>query len=115
MRLVQFREAGNAPAVAVVDGSTLRPVQGVASLYALARAALAERSSLAAATQRRTTDQTLDYARIEPDGRLLPPISHPDPSRLLVTGTGLTHIGSARRATTCITSRRRPPCPRAIR
>jgi hypothetical protein len=67
----------------------------VASLYALARAALAECSSLAAAAQRRTTDQTLDYAHIESKGRLLPPISHPDPSRLLVTGTGLTHIGSA--------------------
>ncbi len=28
-------------------------------------------------------------------GRVLPPIDHPDPAHLLVTGTGLTHLGSA--------------------
>ncbi len=95
MRLLQYREAGDAGAVAVVEGDSLRPLQGVASLYALARAALAERSSLAAAVQRRLSTQTLAYARVEAEGRLLPPISHPEPSRLLVTGTGLTHIGSA--------------------
>jgi hypothetical protein len=27
--------------------------------------------------------------------RLLPPITHPDPAHMLVTGTGLTHLGSA--------------------
>ncbi len=95
MRLLQYREAGDARAVAVVEGDSLRPLQGVASLYALARAALAERSSLAVAVQRRLSTQTLAYARVEAEGRLLPPISHPEPSRLLVTGTGLTHIGSA--------------------
>jgi len=95
MRLLQFREAGNSTAVAVVDGSLLRLVQGVASLHALARAALAERSSLAVAAQRRVSGETRDYASIEAEGRLLPPVTHPEPSRLLVTGTGLTHIGSA--------------------
>ena len=95
MRLVQFREPGNATAVAVVDGPSLRPLQGVPSLYALARAALAERNGLAAAAQLRVSNQTREYATIEREGRLLPPVTHPDPSRLLVTGTGLTHIGSA--------------------
>ncbi|HEX6141947.1 MAG TPA: AraD1 family protein [Geminicoccaceae bacterium] len=28
-------------------------------------------------------------------GRVLPPLDHPDPAHCLVTGTGLTHIGSA--------------------
>ncbi|HEY2931035.1 MAG TPA: AraD1 family protein [Acidobacteriota bacterium] len=28
--------------------------------------------------------------------RLLPPIDHPDPAHCLITGTGLTHLGSAR-------------------
>ena len=92
---MQFRQAGNVTAVAVVDGPLLRPLQGVPSLYALARAALSERSGLAAAAQRRASGQTHDYASVEAKGRLLPPISHPDPSRLMATGTGLTHIGSA--------------------
>lgn len=95
MRLVQFRAIADTTAVAVVDGQSLRPVQGVATLYALARAALAERTGILTAAQRRVSRQAIDYAAIEREGRLLPPITHPDPSRLLVTGTGLTHIGSA--------------------
>lgn len=95
MRLVQFRELDNTAAVAVVAGDTLRLLQDVASVYELARAALAEHSGLCAAAERRRSARTLDYAAIEREGRLLPPIGHPDPSRLLVTGTGLTHVGSA--------------------
>ena len=29
------------------------------------------------------------------EGRVLPPLDHPDPAHCLVTGTGLTHLGSA--------------------
>ena len=32
---------------------------------------------------------------LEQARRLLPPIDHPDPAHMLVTGTGLTHLGSA--------------------
>lgn len=35
----------------------------------------------------------------KPDGKapwLLPPVDHPDPSRVLVSGTGLTHLGSVK-------------------
>ena len=53
MRLVQFREAGNTTAVAVVAGDTLQPLKEVGSVYALARQALAEGGGLATAAQRR--------------------------------------------------------------
>jgi len=33
--------------------------------------------------------------RLESDWRLLPPFTHPEPARCLVTGTGLTHKASA--------------------
>ncbi|MEO8753020.1 MAG: AraD1 family protein [Casimicrobiaceae bacterium] len=95
MRLVQFRDENDAPAVAVVAGPTLRPLDGVRSVYDLARAALAERIGLAAAAERRIASRTLDYAAIERAGRVLPPVTHPDCARLRITGTGLTHIGSA--------------------
>ena len=36
-----------------------------------------------------------DLAAALAEGRVLPPIDHPDPAHLLVTGTGLTHLGSA--------------------
>src|SRR5690606_2942533 len=34
-------------------------------------------------------------AAILAEGRMLPPIDHPDAAHLHVTGTGLTHLGSA--------------------
>ena len=95
MRLIQFREAGNTTTVALVDGNALRPLKEVASVHELARKALSEGGGLGAAAERRLSDQVLDYTRIEREGRLLPPITLPDPSRLRVTGTGLTHVGSA--------------------
>src|SRR5690606_31112416 len=37
----------------------------------------------------------LSVASIVERGALLPPLDHPDPAHLLITGTGLTHLGSA--------------------
>jgi hypothetical protein len=36
-----------------------------------------------------------DYAALLESGRMLPPLTHPEPHRCLVSGTGLTHLGSA--------------------
>jgi hypothetical protein len=41
------------------------------------------------------TDAPISYAELLRDDRLLPPLTHPDPAHCLVTGTGLTHLGSA--------------------
>jgi hypothetical protein len=70
------------------------------SVYALAQWALAASRSLLTMIHERTTDEALDYDEIY-DGksawRILSPVDHPDePSRVLVSGTGLTHLGSAK-------------------
>jgi hypothetical protein len=36
-----------------------------------------------------------DLHAAEAEGRLLPPVDHPDPAHLHLSGTGLTHLGSA--------------------
>ncbi len=36
-----------------------------------------------------------DYTTLLAELRVLPPLDHPDPAHMLVTGTGLTHLGSA--------------------
>lgn len=95
MRIVQFIDDDGAPAVAMVDGGNLRPLAEVTSTYELARAALARGQGLATTIERFVTSRRLDHAAIETAGRVRAPISHPDCSRLRVTGTGLTHIGSA--------------------
>lgn len=93
--LLQFRADDGAPAVALVDGDTLHVLRDVPSVLVLAQEALGTGASLAAAALRQRSGATLPYATVEREGRLLPPISHREPSRLLVTGTGLTHVGSA--------------------
>jgi hypothetical protein len=37
----------------------------------------------------------VSYEQLLREGRLLPPLTHPDPGHCLVSGTGLTHLGSA--------------------
>ena len=50
--------------------------------------------------EERVTGEAVDYEAVyrgESAWRLLPPIDHPaEPTRVLVSGTGLTHLGSAR-------------------
>ena len=65
-------------------------VAGVSTTIELARAAIAERVTLAQAASRRK-DADMDLAGVQ----LLAPIGHDDSAHLIVSGTGLTHLGSA--------------------
>jgi hypothetical protein len=97
-RLVQLRRAG-VRRVAVVDEPRLQLLTGVASVYDLARDAMARRLPLEAVIRERVGDESLDYDALyagTSPWRLMAPIDHPDePARCLVSGTGLTHLGSA--------------------
>lgn len=94
--LVQLRASGGERVlVAVGEDGTARRVEGVDSSYALAMAALAQGSSLADAAAARLGSDVVDLAAAEAEGRLLPPIDHEDPAHVHLTGTGLTHLGSA--------------------
>lgn len=96
VRLLQVELAGRKRAVATLEGEhrAVR-LEGITSTYELAGAAITEGVSLQEAARRRTTAETLDVSGGNPDVRLLPPIDHPDPAHLYLTGTGLTHLGSA--------------------
>jgi hypothetical protein len=96
LRLVQLRTADGARQVAVADGKGgARLVDGAASTYELARIALDTGSPLVAAVASRTSDTEVDLARALEESRVLAPIDHPDSAHLYLTGTGLTHLGSA--------------------
>jgi hypothetical protein len=73
------------------DGRAMR-LEGVASTYELAGQALAQGVSLEAAARARMTAESIAISR---GVRLLAPIDHPDSAHLYLTGTGLTHLGSA--------------------
>ena len=88
--LVQF-ERGGARGVAALDESgAAHVVHGATATLALAHDALERGQSLAEIATSRTGER-VSLA----DMRLLAPIDHPDSAHLLVTGTGLTHLGSA--------------------
>ena len=99
MRIVQFyQEKGRENSqVAVVgdDGESLQVIAGVASTYELAKQAIAAGKSLAEQIAALGFFGTVDYNKVLEEGRLLPPLTHPDPAHMLLTGTGLTHLGSA--------------------
>lgn len=96
LRFLQVELAGRIRCVAALDedGSAVR-LQGVASTYELAGKALADGVSLEQAARARMTAETVDVSGASPDVRLLVPIDHPDTAHLHLTGTGLTHLGSA--------------------
>ena len=95
MLISQISRPGGGLAVVVRDGSEAAVVKGAASTYALAQEAIATGRSLAAVVAAHGLGEPVDLARMAEEGRLLLPVTHPDPAHMHMTGTGLTHLGSA--------------------
>jgi hypothetical protein len=99
IHLVQIADSSSRR-VALVEEPYLRCLTGASSVYALAQECLRTSRSLAEYVTSLATGATLLYDDVysgTSPWRLLAPIDVPDaPSRLLVAGTGLTHLGSAR-------------------
>lgn len=95
MNLIQYFDLNGERAVGAVDGEVTRQVNGASSVYGLAQAAIAGQTGIGALIAQQGLGETVDKAALLAEGRLLSPIDHPDPAHLYVTGTGLTHLGSA--------------------
>jgi hypothetical protein len=96
MRLVQIQARDGVRSVAVVDDDGQgKLVQGASTTFELANRAIAAKLSLEAMAERLGFVGHADVRAALADGRVLAPLDHPDPAHLLVTGTGLTHLGSA--------------------
>ena len=97
-RLVQIRR-GDARAVALCDEARLHVLDGFTSVFDLAQAAIAARESLVQLVRKSSVDESVDYDAVysgRSEWRLMTPIDHPqEAARCLVSGTGLTHLGSA--------------------
>lgn len=97
MRLVQFiSEQGRRRVGRVAEnGAALEVLNNTASIYSLVLEAGRLDTRLETLVQSRLGGQTVDYRQVIAGRRLLPPLDHPDPAHCYVTGTGLTHLGSA--------------------
>src|SRR5215472_18718240 len=97
-RLIQIQK-GTERRVALVDEPRLRLLANVPSIYSLANQAVRTGKKISEAAEDQLSDESLDYDSAyegRSEWRILPAIDHPEPARCLVSGTGLTHLGSAR-------------------
>ena len=97
LRLIQYLDEQDRPCVGCVDagGTNVRQVAGHSSMYSLACASIAASATLESLATAALEPGARPYAELLGNRRLLPPLTHPDPAHCLVSGTGLTHLGSA--------------------
>jgi hypothetical protein len=95
LRLLQHRADNGTRSVILADGAEAFFLNGVTTTRDLASSAIAEGTTLAQAAEAAGRGAAVDIAAELAAGRLLAPIDHEDPAHLQMTGTGLTHLGSA--------------------
>jgi hypothetical protein len=95
LTLLQHRSCdGSRKVIAARDGSA-HFVAGFSDVRSLAAAAIAQDLGLAALVEAAGSAGAVDPAEELAAGRLLAPIDHSDSAHVMLTGTGLTHLGSA--------------------
>jgi hypothetical protein len=94
-RLVQIRGADGTRFVGATRHGTTHRIKKSNSLYALAQEAIAAKTSLEGLIGRLGYAEELDLPALLAARHVLAPIEHPDDAHTWLTGTGLTHLGSA--------------------
>ncbi|WP_332877865.1 AraD1 family protein [Massilia sp. S19_KUP03_FR1] len=95
MLLIQYIDVHHTRRVGILDQDRITAIDGFATTLALAQHAIDSGSALEQLARDHAGSATESYAAVLAAGRLLAPIDHPDPAHCYVTGTGLTHLGSA--------------------
>ncbi|OJA07393.1 AraD1 family protein [Halomonas sp. QHL1] len=93
MRLIQCDHQGQVRAALVESEEQVRLLD--CDTYTLAKRAISAGKPLSDMLSEALTETRLDYQALVDAKQLLPPLTHSDPAHCLVTGTGLTHLGSA--------------------
>ena len=95
MLLSQYRTSTGGIQIVARDGTEAYEVKTGQSLYELALDCAATGKSLRDRITSLGLNGAVDLEALYAQGALLPPLLHPDPAHLHLTGTGLTHLGSA--------------------
>ena len=95
MRLIQFENEQGQRQVGVVTGERISVVKGIGSTRELALQAIRNGRGLIAEIEDLGVEAGPAYAELLEQRRVLAPLDHADPAHCLVSGTGLTHLGSA--------------------
>ena len=95
MRLSQIEDENGKRALVATARGESRLIKGARTTVDLARQAIAQGASLRKLIAERGVGRAVDLRRALKEKRVLAPIDHKDPAHVLITGTGLTHLGSA--------------------
>jgi hypothetical protein len=96
MRIIQYLGIEGTKRVGIVrDAMTIEALTGAQSVRSLALEAIRNERSLSQVISEHASEREVDYAALIEERRLLPPVDHDDPAHMLISGTGLTHLGSA--------------------
>ena len=100
IRLIQIVHPKEGRSIAKIDGDRCALIDGYVTVHCLAAAVLRQGGTLTGAVDAALSGESLDYNAVyagQSDWKLLPAFDHPDePARCLVSGTGLTHMASAK-------------------
>lgn len=94
-RLLQHRDRDGRRSVILANGDRAARLAGVETIRALAGRAIAEEVDLASLAARMASATEIDLRAEAAAGSFTAVIEHDDPAHLLMSGTGLTHLGSA--------------------
>ena len=97
MRLIQLEPEAGQIRVGVVEdtGQRVRLLEGIGGIRELAMQAISTGATLEQQAVATPGAHWLEYAGLLHAGRVRSPLHHPDPAHCMVSGTGLTHTGSA--------------------
>ena len=95
MRLIQFEDEQGLRLVGVIDGERVKVVRSARTTRELALKAIRHGCSLQEQVEAQGFEDGPVYRTLLDERRVLPPLDHDDPAHCLVSGTGLTHLGSA--------------------
>jgi hypothetical protein len=95
LRLLQHRARDGSRRLIAARGEEAHFVAGFGDIRSFAAEAIARDIGLAELVDAVGVDGAVDLADELAGQRLLAPVDHPDAAHLLLTGTGLTHLGSA--------------------
>ena len=95
MYVVQYKDENSRNRVAIYKERKIYPLTTERNLYQIAFSAINKKLKIAEALNSIPCETPLSPSQLFQSIQFLPPINHSDPSHIIVSGTGLTHINSA--------------------
>jgi hypothetical protein len=95
MNIVQFTGDNGKCQVGIVTNGMVHALKSVSTTLQLAHKALASGKNMGSLAKSLASAKGVSLAALLKQRRVLSPVDHPDPAHCIVTGTGLTHLGSA--------------------